>query len=168
LTTGDSSLSVSIQSIVAAEIGYLEQAVEYAKYAVLMDLGDVAGNVKDGCHIAAMGGTWMVAVYGFAGMRDYNGHLSFHPKLPETVKRLRFPLTIQGQRLEVDIQEETATYLLRQGTQLSITHQGKDIELLEGIPVTVELKPVLEVKGESIQSNMPSDPTVNPNKQDER
>jgi alpha,alpha-trehalose phosphorylase len=168
LTTGDSSLSVSIQSIAAAEIGYLEKAVEYAKYAVLMDLGDVAGNVKDGCHIAAMGGTWMVAVYGFAGMRDYNGHLSFHPKLPETVKRLRFPLTIQGQRLEVDIQEETATYLLRQGTQLSITHQGKDIQLLEGMPVTVELKPVLELKGESIKSNMPSDPTVNPNKPDER
>ncbi|HEY9798302.1 MAG TPA: glycosyl hydrolase family 65 protein [Leptolyngbyaceae cyanobacterium] len=168
LTTGDSSLSVSIQSIVAAEIGYLEKAIEYAKYAVLMDLGDVAGNVKDGCHIAAMGGTWMVAVYGFAGMRDYNGHLSFHPKLPETVKRLQFPLTIQGQRLEVDIQQTTATYLLRQGTQLSITHQGKDIQLLEGMPVTVELKPVLEVKGESIKSNMPSDPTVNPNKQDER
>jgi alpha,alpha-trehalose phosphorylase len=168
LTTGDSSLSVSIQSILAAEIGYLEKAMEYAKYAVLMDLGDLAGNVKDGCHIAAMGGTWMVAVYGFAGMRDYNGHLSFHPKLPQTVKRLRFPLMIQGQRLEVDIQEETATYLLRQGTQLAIAHQGKDIQLLEGMPVTVELKPVLEVKDESIQSNMPSDPTVNPNKQDER
>ena len=28
----------------------------------LMDLGDVAGNVKDGCHIAAMGGVWMVLV----------------------------------------------------------------------------------------------------------
>jgi alpha,alpha-trehalose phosphorylase len=128
----------------------------------------VAGNVKDGCHIAAMGGTWMVAVYGFAGMRDYNGHLSFHPKLPQTVKRLRFPLTIQGQRLEVDIQEETATYLLRQGTQLAIAHQGKDIQLLKGMPVTVELKPVLEAKGESIKSNIPSDPAVNPNKPDER
>ncbi|MBD2122344.1 glycoside hydrolase family 65 protein [Trichocoleus sp. FACHB-262] len=167
LTTGDSSLSVSIQSIVSAEIGYLEQATEYAKYAVLMDLGDVAGNVKDGCHIAAMGGTWMVAVYGFAGMRDYNGHLSFHPKLPELVKRLRFPLTIQGQRLEVDIQETTATYLLQRGTQLAISHQGKDIQLLEGIPVTVELKPVLELKGELIKSSWPSDPTFNPNKQDQ-
>ncbi|MEP0874121.1 glycoside hydrolase family 65 protein [Trichocoleus desertorum AS-A10] len=167
LTTGDSSLSVSIQSIVSAEIGYLEQATEYAKYAVLMDLGDVAGNVKDGCHIAAMGGTWMVAVYGFAGMRDYNGHLSFHPKLPEIVKRLQFPLTIQGQRLEVDIQGTTATYFLQQGTQLAITHQGKNIQLLEGIPVTVELKPVLELKGELIKSDIPSDPTFNPNKQDD-
>ena len=145
LTTGDSSLSVAIQSIVAAEIGYLNKAIEYAKYAVLMDLGDVAGNVKDGCHIAAMGGSWMVAVYGFAGMRDYDGHLSFHPKLPEAIKRLQFPLTIQGQRLEVDIQKEKVTYLLRQGTELAIRHQAKDIQLYEGIPVTVEMKPVLEI-----------------------
>lgn len=145
LTTGDSSLSVAIQSIVAAEIGYLDKAVEYAKYAVLMDLGDVAGNVRDGCHIAAMGGTWMVAVYGFAGMRDYHGHLSFHPKLPETIKRLQFPLTIRGQRLEVDIRQDQATYLLRQGTQLAIRHQAKDIQLHEGIPTTVEIKPVLEI-----------------------
>jgi hypothetical protein len=39
------------------------------------------------------------------------------------------------------------TYLLRQGTQLAIAHQGKDIQLLEGMPVTVELKLVLEAKG---------------------
>jgi hypothetical protein len=25
-----------------------------------MDLADVGGNVKDGCHIASMGGTWMM------------------------------------------------------------------------------------------------------------
>ena len=144
LTTGDSSLSVCIQSIVAAEIGYMEKALEYAKYAVLMDLGNVAGNVKDGCHIAAMGGTWMVLVYGFAGMRDYNGRLSFHPRLPKTIKRLQFPLTIQGQRLEVDINDQSVTYLLRQGTHLAIAHQGEDIDLYEGIPVSVELKPVVE------------------------
>ncbi|AFZ17135.1 hypothetical protein [Allocoleopsis franciscana] len=59
-------------------------------------------------------------------------------------------------------------YLLRQGTQLAIAHQGKDIQLFEGMPVTVELKPVLEAKDESITLNIPSDPAVNPNKPDER
>lgn len=153
LTTGDSSLSVAIQSIVAAEIGYLDKAIEYAKYAVLMDLGDVAGNVKDGCHIAAMGGTWMVVVYGFAGMRDYDGHLSFHPKLPDAIKRLQFPLAIQGQRLEVDIQKEKVTYLLQKGTELAIKHQAKEIQLYEGIPVTIEMKPVLKVEDESMTAS---------------
>ncbi len=155
LTTGDSSLSVCIQSIVAAEIGYMEKASAYARYAVLMDLGDVAGNVKDGCHIAAMGGTWMVLVYGYGGLRDYNGRLSFHPRLPKNIKRLHFPLTIRGQRLEVDIDHQSATYLLRQGTQLALEHQGQDIHLYEGIPVSVELKPVVELKGGPIKTDCP-------------
>ncbi|MEH2182860.1 glycoside hydrolase family 65 protein [Nostoc sp.] len=156
LTTGDSSLSVCIQSIAAAEIGYMEKANAYARYAVLMDLGDVAGNVKDGCHIAAMGGTWMVLVYGFGGLRDYNGRLSFHPRLPKTIKRLQFPLTIRGQRLEVDINHQSATYLLRQGTQLAIEHQGQDIHLYEGVPVSVELKSVVELEGGQIKTDCPN------------
>lgn len=141
LTTGDSSLSVGIQSILAAEIGYMDKAVEYALYAILMDLGDVEGNVKDGCHIASMGASWMVLVHGFGGMRDFSGRLSFHPKLPESIKRLRFPLTFQGQFLEVSIEQEAATYLLREGTSLTITHQDEEIELSEGDPVDVKIRP---------------------------
>lgn len=155
LTTGDSSLSVAIQSIGAAEVGYMDKAIEYALYAVLMDLGNVAGNVQDGCHIAAMGGTWMVVVYGFAGMRDYDGQLSFDPKLPETVKRLQFPLTIRGQRLEVDIQKETVTYLLREGTQLTIKHRSEEIQIQKGTPITVKIEP-FAVAPELIPSNQPS------------
>ena len=41
-----------------------------------MDLADVGGNVRDGCRIASMGGTWMMLVYGFAGMQDDDGILS--------------------------------------------------------------------------------------------
>jgi alpha,alpha-trehalose phosphorylase len=39
LTTGDSSLSAAIQSIVAAEVGNEERALEYFRFALLMDLG---------------------------------------------------------------------------------------------------------------------------------
>jgi alpha,alpha-trehalose phosphorylase len=34
--------------------------------ALLMDLADVGGNVKDGCHIASMGGTWMMLIAGLS------------------------------------------------------------------------------------------------------
>src|SRR3712207_9202356 len=101
LTTGDSSLSACIQSIVAAEIGYDDVAIRYLRYAVLMDLADVGGNVRDGVHIASIGGTWMAIVYGLAGLRDYDGELSFAPK--KFVQKLKFPLTVRGQRLAVDI-----------------------------------------------------------------
>jgi alpha,alpha-trehalose phosphorylase len=105
-----------------------------------MDLADVAGNVRDGCHIASMGGFWMAMVYGFAGMRDYGGKLSFDPRLFEGPGGIRFPLTIRGQRLEVDLnaEERTATYRLREGSALEIEHEGKPVKLTAGKSVSLE------------------------------
>jgi alpha,alpha-trehalose phosphorylase len=72
----------------------MEKAIRYGMAALLMDLADVGGNVKDGCHIASMGGTWMMLTYGFGGMRDDDGTLSFWPRrAPEENAILRFPLT---------------------------------------------------------------------------
>jgi alpha,alpha-trehalose phosphorylase len=130
LTTGDSSLSACIQGILASEIGYTEQALEYLRYAVLMDLADIAGNVQDGIHIASIGGTWMATVYGLAGMRDYGGQVSFNPRpLPGGMKRIRFPLTIRGHVLEVSIDRESVTYSLREGDGLVIRHKDEEIRL---------------------------------------
>jgi alpha,alpha-trehalose phosphorylase len=139
LTTGDSSLSVCIQSILALEIGYLEKALEYAHYAVLMDLGNVEGNVKDGCHIASLGGSWMLCVYGLAGMREYGGRISFNPKLPKGLTRLHFPLSVQGRVLEVEIEAEAATYRLREGEPLTFRHWDQEITLSEGTFKSVQI-----------------------------
>jgi alpha,alpha-trehalose phosphorylase len=133
LTTGDSSLSACIQSIVAFEIGYDELALRYLIDALLMDLADVAGNVKDGCHIASIGGTWMGVVYGLAGLRDYGGRFSFHPH-PQ-VRELRFHLTIRGQLLDVAIMAEGATYTLERGDGLTIYHRDERLDLRPGEPV---------------------------------
>ena len=133
VTTGDSSLSACIQSIVAFEIGYDELALRYLINALLMDLGDVSGNVKDGCHIASMGGTWMGAVYGFAGMRDRGGKLSFRPA--KLMRELRFHLTVRGQLLAVDIKPDGVTYKLEQGDGLTIHHRGEPLKLRPGEPV---------------------------------
>ena len=135
LTTGDSSLSACIQSIIAAEVGANEKAMGYARYAVLMDLADVGGNMAEGCHIASMGGTWMVAVYGFAGMRDYDGRITFEPRLPKYIETLRFSLQIRGQKLKVQITNKEAVYLLEKGIQLEIYHQGKSYLVEESQPV---------------------------------
>lgn len=138
LTTGDSSLSSCIQSIVAFEIGYADIAVEYARAALLMDLADIGGNVKDGCHIASMGGTWMVMVYGMAGMRDFDGILTFKPRrLPDQPGKLRFPLTYRGQVLDVELGPEGARYSLREGGGFMIRHEDEEIHLSPQAPVAV-------------------------------
>jgi alpha,alpha-trehalose phosphorylase len=137
LTTGDSSLSVSIQSIAAFELGYMKKAQEYAQYSVLMDLADISGNVKDGLHMASMGGTWMVMVYGYAGMRDYGGRISFRPRVPKRFLGGRFCLTIRGQLLEVDVDPETVRYTMKEGEDLTIYHEENEIRLTKEAPAAV-------------------------------
>ncbi|HEX8750173.1 MAG TPA: glycosyl hydrolase family 65 protein, partial [Nitrospira sp.] len=137
ITTGDSSLSPCIQSIMAAEVGDVEKSLEYGRVATLMDLGDVAGNVKDGCHIAAMGGVWMIFVYGFAGLRDYSGELSFRPALPDVFDCLRFTLTFQGQSLEIDVSQDETRYTLKTGSGLTIRHEEQQVCLSSAVPSVV-------------------------------
>jgi alpha,alpha-trehalose phosphorylase len=138
LTTGDSSLSSCVEAIVAAQTGDMEKAFRYGMAALLMDLADVGGNVKDGCHIASMGGTWMMLTYGFGGMRDDDGTLSFWPRrAPEENAILRFPLTYRGQMLEIEIGLDKVEYALRAGERLVIRHETEEVELTRKNPVAV-------------------------------
>jgi alpha,alpha-trehalose phosphorylase len=138
LTTGDSSLSSCIEAIIAAQTGDMEKAIRYGMAALLMDLADVGGNVKDGCHIASMGGTWMMLTYGFGGMRDDDGTLSFWPRrAPEENAILRFPLTYRGQMLEVEIGLETVEYAMREGECLVIHHETEEIQLTREHPLAI-------------------------------
>jgi len=132
LTTGDSSLSACIQSIVAAEVGYVGKALEYARSALLVDLADRHQNAKDGLHIASMGGTWMALVHGFAGFRDYDGRFSFDPVLPPGIARLRFPLTIRGARFRVEIEPRQARFTLEEGDEVRLECRGEQVRLSQG------------------------------------
>jgi alpha,alpha-trehalose phosphorylase len=144
LTTGDSSLSACVESILAWELGYDEKARNYFSYSLVMDLADVGGNVKDGVHIASMGGTWMAIVYGVAGLRDWGGRISFMPRLPEKACRLNFKLTIQNRLLEFDMSKESVTYILKEGDDLTFFHFEEEIHLTRETPVKRGLVCTLE------------------------
>jgi alpha,alpha-trehalose phosphorylase len=138
LTTGDSSLSSCVEAIIAAQVGDTEKAIRYGMAALLMDLADVGGNVKDGCHIASMGGTWMMLAYGLGGMRDDDGILSFWPRrAPEDNAILRFPVTYRSQMLDIEIGLEKVEYTLREGNSLVIRHETEEIQLTPENPVAV-------------------------------
>jgi alpha,alpha-trehalose phosphorylase len=131
ITTGDSSLSESIQSIVACDVGEIPVAHRYLVDGVTLDLADLHGNVRDGVHVASCGGTWMAFVYGFAGMRDYDGEISFRPVMPPHWKLLRFKLRVRGSLLEVQLRQGEARYRLLEGPPLTITHREQVIELAD-------------------------------------
>jgi alpha,alpha-trehalose phosphorylase len=138
LTTGDSSLSSCVEAIIAAQVNDTDKAVEYGLAALLMDLADVGGNVKDGCHIASMGGTWMMLTYGLGGMRDYDGRLSFWPRrAPDDAATLQFTLTYRGHTLTVEIGLGKVEYAIRDGERLRIYHETEEVELTRDHPVAV-------------------------------
>ena len=66
----------------------------------------------------------MAVVYGFAGMREHEGRLSFRPRLPRKMKirGFRFRVAIRGQMLEVNFDRETdqVTYQLVEGSRLTV------------------------------------------------
>ena len=138
LTTGNSSLSSCVEAIIAAQIGDTDKAIRYGMAALLMDLADVGGNVKDGCHVASMGGTWMMLTYGLGGMRDDDGVLSFSPRrAPDDNATLQFPLTYRGRLLQVEIGLESAEYTLREGDHLVIRHEAEELQLTKEMPVAI-------------------------------
>ncbi len=122
ITTGDSSLSACVQSIVAAEIGYADLALDYFNQSLYLDIADTHGNTSDGAHIANAGGVWAGLVYGFAGLIDTGDHLEFRPRIPGSWTSMTFRLRRHGSSLRV-----------------SIDHERSTVEVLDGPPVPVRL-----------------------------
>ena len=141
LTTGDSSLSACVQSIIAAEIGNHREALEYFQYAVLMDLGNVAGNASDGVHIASAAGVWSSLVFGFGGVRDFDGQLSFSPRLPRAWKELAFSLRFCDRQIRVQLTSDEERYLVEEGAPLAVTIRGDPYLLSPGTAVAIKLPP---------------------------
>lgn len=124
LTTGDSTLSAVVQSILAAEVGYQELALEYFRQSIFVDLADLHHNAADGVHVASAGGVWTALVSGFGGMRDHFGELSFDPRLPADWPELAFTLHWHGTRLEVTVTRDALRLRAGDGDPLGFTVRG--------------------------------------------
>jgi alpha,alpha-trehalose phosphorylase len=134
LTVRDSSLSACTQAVVAAEVGHVGLAYDYLGEAALMDLDDLEHNTRDGVHIASLAGAWIALVWGFGGLRHFDGTVSFTPRLPEGINRLAYTITIRGRKLRVEVMHTAAHYLLVDGEPLDIRHYGHQITLSAGDP----------------------------------
>ncbi len=105
LTTGDSSLSAVVQSIMAAELGYLDRALDFFTRGLYLDLNNLHGNTPDGAHIASCGGVWSSLVFGFGGFRDHYGQFSIEPRVPEQWGSLEYSITLHGTVVRVTVRD---------------------------------------------------------------
>jgi len=136
LTTGDSSLSESVQAIAAADAGSYRSAEEYLVDAAAVDIANTAGNLRDGLHVASAAGTWMAVVYGFGGYRWRSRGPEFSPILPTRASRLRIPLLLRGSALSVDIEQHRVTYQVKSGDPVTADHYGQEFTVSPASPVS--------------------------------
>ena len=139
LTTGDSTLSAVVQSIMAAEVGYQDLAREYFEQALFVDLGNLHHNSSDGVHVASAGGVWTALVSGFGGMRDHDGLLSFDPRLPADWPELSYALQWHGSQLQVTVTREALRLEVRSGDPVDFSVRGVAYRASVAEPAVVAL-----------------------------
>ncbi|WP_370617154.1 glycoside hydrolase family 65 protein [Mumia sp. Pv 4-285] len=139
ITTGDSTLSAVVQSLMAAEVGYSDLAVRYFTEALFVDLADLHGNASDGVHVASTGGVWSALVSGFGGFRDYSGEFSIDPRLPAAWANLTYRVMIRGSRLRVRVTADSVELTIEQGAGVKISVRGKIVHVTAKEPVIVPL-----------------------------
>ncbi len=153
ITTGDSTLSAVVQSIIAAEVGYAELALRYFYAALFVDLDDRHNNTADGVHVASTGGVWSALVGGFGGFRDHgigrgNDQLKIDPRLPASWSSLTYRVTLHGTRVRVTVRKDELELYVEHGSgPLTFNVRGELVTVQDGPPVVVPLEhqgPMLE------------------------
>ena len=162
ITTGDSTLSGVVQSVMAAEVGYQDMAMQYFLSGLYVDLADLHSNARDGAHIASTGGVWNALIYGFAGLRDHHGDVCFDPRLPAGWSSLRFPLAIRGSRLRVHLEADAISFEVEEGGAVEVSVRGTAVQVQPGSPVAV----ALDGQGPRLPSLEGSHPVVGANRED--
>lgn len=145
LTTFDSSLGAPVQAIISARQGHLEEAWKFFTRNLNVDLDNIQGNVKDGLHMAATGGSWQAVVFGFAGLRMEGSMPWFEPHLPQEITSLGFRLRLQQSLLAVELGHREVRYELIEGTEIILRHEYEIIRLKPGESASRSLIP--ELKG---------------------
>jgi alpha,alpha-trehalose phosphorylase len=160
ITVRDSSLSACVQSVVAAEVGQLQLAHDYLAEAALMDLADLEHNTSDGVHIASLAGAWIALVMGLGGLRQDGGMLTFAPRLPPGLSRLRFSVRQRRSRLRVTVTGESARYEVDGPDDLTIVHHGRTVRLASPqelpIPPAPRVRPSTQPPGRAPRRRDPS------------
>lgn len=123
----ESSLSPSIHSILASEIGKPEEAYSFFEFATRLDLDNYNRNTREGLHTTSIAAAWMNIVYGFGGMRSDGDRLSFQPSLPERWNEYSFQVMYEGVILRILVNKTSVTLTAINGGSTDITVYGQSI-----------------------------------------
>jgi len=102
----ESSLSPSIHSILASEIGKHDEAYKFFEFATRLDLDNYNRNTREGLHTTSIAAAWMNIVYGFGGMRSDGEQVIFNPSMPEHWTSYSFNIVYRGTTLNIKVNKQ--------------------------------------------------------------
>lgn len=102
----ESSLSPSVHSIIACEIGKKDDAVKFFEFASRLDLDDYNRNTEEGLHTTSIAAAWLNIVYGFGGLRDGKGGVSLSPMIPDEWNRYSFKVRIGNSNVKINVDKQ--------------------------------------------------------------
>ena len=72
-------------------------------------------------------------------MRDYNGVVTFDPRLPDSWERLTFQITLRGTRVQVDLTAGQIAFSVVAGEQVEVSVRGHRVKVSAASPVRIPL-----------------------------
>jgi maltose phosphorylase len=134
----ESSLSPSVHSILASELGRHQEAFDFFRFATRIDLDNYNRNTGEGIHTTSIAAAWMNIVYGFGGMRSDGELLSFNPSIPAHWNGYSFQVLYCGSVIRVEVSQSEALIRLVEGKPVRVKIGGQEMEIgQEGISSSV-------------------------------
>jgi trehalose/maltose hydrolase-like predicted phosphorylase len=119
-----SSLSPAMHGLVAARLGDAEMALRFFRQAADIDLGDSNVNTDGGVHIAALGGIWVAAVFGFAGLSLKDDGIALDPHVPADWRSVAFNVQWRKRKLTIRLDGQSVDVTLVAGDPMVVTVDG--------------------------------------------
>jgi trehalose/maltose hydrolase-like predicted phosphorylase len=136
-----SSLSRAMHAVAAARLGDIEQAALYFRQTAETDLGPTTVASAGGIRIAAQGGLWQAAIFGFAGVSAQADALVLAPALPPGWRSMTFRLRWRGRRLLLHIGRARLTATLEDGAAMPLRLGDRTFTLQPGEPIEPDTDP---------------------------
>ncbi|MCF7924547.1 MAG: family 65 glycosyl hydrolase [Candidatus Izimaplasma sp.] len=128
----ESSLSPSIHSILALQLGLKNEGYQFFEFATRLDLDNYNRNTKEGLHLTSIYAAWMNIVYGYGGLRTDQLPIKLNPTIPDTWNHYSFNFTYQTAIIKVNVYREYFTLSLEKDLEDAIIIQEQKVVLKKG------------------------------------
>ena len=134
----ESSLSPSVHSILAAQLGKEKEASDFFGFATRMDLDNYNRNSGEGIHTTSIAAAWMNIVYGFGGFRSDGKQYVLNPSIPEGWEKYSFHLLLDQRVVYIGV---TSDYVEIHAQELAAGGAEESPILIYGQPVIPDTEP---------------------------